>query len=209
MQLNIRSVSKSFGDRAILLNANASFRVFESVALVGPSGSGKTTILSLLAGVEVPDSGSLEFTENGIVVPRPSFSWLVQSSPLLTRRTVHENVLLGALSRGKTLQASVVASLLTKLGIESLSDTPVRKLSGGERQRVTIARALAAGDKLILADEPTASLDGPRRDAVTEILIAAANAGALVIIATHDHDVGSKCTRTVKIENGAFTDAKI
>jgi len=171
-------------------------------AIVGPSGSGKTSLLSVIAGSMTPDFGRVEISPATAASPR--IEWIVQSSPLLPKRTALENVMLGPLSTGQTDDRSVERSLraMKDLNLEPLVHQRVERLSGGERQRVAVARAIAAGSKILLADEPTASLDAISREAVCDALVAARDNGGVVVVATHDPYVAQRCDLAYSVESG-------
>lgn len=209
MQVTLANVSKKFGSRTVLSEMSAEFLGPGSYSLMGPSGSGKSTILSLIAGMDEPDLGAITFVTKGVLTVRPRIAWILQSSPLLTRRSIWDNVALGPLVRGAKIEEiqERISELLSRFGIASLAHTKVAQLSGGERQRVAVIRALASGDRIILADEPTASLDPQMRDIVCDALLSASEAGALVLIATHDQTVADRCTHTVKLHRESVHDA--
>lgn len=198
MFVRLSAVGKSFGDREILQSASHEFRGPGSTAIMGPSGAGKSTLLSLIAGLDVPDSGSIEHSTEDDV------AWIVQSSPLLTRRTVWENVALGAECRGVEVhrESSTVRDVLERLAIGPLADEPVGRLSGGERQRVAVARGIVSGAEILLADEPTASLDARSRSLVCDALQAVVDAGRLILVATHDEYVARRCDEILSVEGG-------
>ena len=203
MRIEIEKVSLSLGGRRIYDELSATLNSPGIVCLMGPSGSGKTTFLGLIAGYVSPDQGQV-LVDGNPPTSESDVDWIVQSSPLLTRRTALDNVRLGPLSRGVQRASATEASLLAMetLGIDHLGKSIVHQLSGGERQRVAVARSIATGPRLLLADEPTASLDQESRRAVCDSLEAAAAEGALVIVATHDPYVASRCERTFAVSNG-------
>lgn len=201
MQLILRDVVVSFGDRRVLDGVDLGLGPGELVALMGPSGSGKTTLLSVLAGLRIPDSGQR------IVDPalEPlSIGWVFQTSPVLMRRTAFDNVALGPRSAGEVERRCVerAAAALETVRIADLADRPLYTLSGGERQRVVIARALASQADLVIADEPTAALDGAAKAVVTAALADVARAGRAVVVATHDGAVADACQRTLHLVDG-------
>lgn len=206
MQLTVSSLSLRFGDRTVFDGASLQLSGPGLHAIIGPSGSGKSSLLAVVAGHVPADDGEAAFVVAGDAIRKPRVAWIVQSSPLLTRRTVLDNVALGPLSRGVDSIESMRRSLaaLTSLGMTGFAQTKVHRLSGGERQRVTVARCLSSEAELILADEPTASLDERARDAVFSSLLKAKEAGAFVLIATHDLVVARRCDSAHRIEDGKF-----
>lgn len=180
------NVSLAFGKRTVIDRLSFTVTKGTSHALIGPSGSGKTTILALIADHMRPASGRIlgEFRAH-------RFAWIVQSSPVLAHRTVLDNVALGALATGVTHDEALehTHDALALVDLAERTRDKAGTLSGGERQRVAVARGISAQAGLILADEPTASLDARSRDAVLSALSAAVEAGCTLIVATHDPHV--------------------
>jgi ABC-type lipoprotein export system ATPase subunit len=197
----------AFGARRVLDGLNAAFKGPGVAAVMGPSGSGKTTLLGVIAGAVRATSGGV-FVD-GSPGHAVGWEWIVQSAALLNRRTALDNVVLGPAARGlpQPVAAQGAEAALVTLGIDRLADQRVYKLSGGERQRVAVARALAAGTDLILADEPTASLDPESRELVCRGLVWAAAQGSLVVVATHDPYVAQAASVAYRLEGGQLSDA--
>lgn len=185
MSLSVDKISMAFGDNEVLQEVSFKISGPRLAAIRGPSGSGKTTLLSIIAGHLKPSSGSvtIEAPHNHV-----SVDWIVQSAPLLNHRSVLHNIMLGALVQGQSRSLSLAGSVrtATSVGIGDLLRKKSYVLSGGERQRVAIARSVVAGCYVILADEPTASLDATSRRRVCESLMRAARMGSIVLLATHD-----------------------
>ncbi|KQQ10449.1 hypothetical protein ASF46_05190 [Rathayibacter sp. Leaf296] len=205
MLVTLVDVGVVLGGRTILRDVSLAIDAGQTVALVGPSGAGKSTLLGVVAGDLRPSSGAVR------TVPRADSAWIVQSTPVLTRRTALDNVALGALSAGAPRRAAEADALgaMAALGVEALADQTVHRLSGGERQRVAVARAMAAGSTLILADEPTAALDAVSRSLVVVALSMAARSGAAVVVATHDLVVADSCDRVVRIDSGLLIESAV
>ncbi|MDR1188896.1 MAG: ATP-binding cassette domain-containing protein [Bifidobacteriaceae bacterium] len=205
MRVDVSHCSVAFGQRVVLSDLSGSFASPGMVAFMGPSGSGKTTLLGVVAGAVRAASGIVAVDGKPGAAGR--WEWIVQSSPLLNRRSAYDNVVLGPRARGESARAAAGAagSALEALGIGGLANQRVYKLSGGERQRVAVARALAAGSELILADEPTASLDPRSRELVCDGLERAAVQGALVLVATHDPYVAGRAGLVYGLEDGRLT----
>lgn len=200
LALDADRLSYRAGSRQILSNCSLRVRGPGLVIITGPSGAGKTSFLHILAGLVRPDTGHITIT--GTDGTRPA--WIVQNSPLLDRRSARENVALGLLGQGHDwVQAQNRAlHVMADVGIEHLADSAAFRLSGGERQRVSVARAMASEPPLLLADEPTASLDAGSRDLVIAALSVAADNGATVIITTHDPAVAAAGTVRYELAGG-------
>ncbi len=186
----------------------------EMVGIMGPSGSGKTTLLSMLGCILRPSEGTLvvqgepvlDFDERRLpAVRRRCIGFIFQSFNLFAALTAVENVevilnLKGVKGHAAWDQATL---LLDRVGLEDRADFLPRDLSGGEKQRVSIARALAGDPPLILADEPTANLDGRSGEQVIHLLRNAARAeGRSVVVVTHDHRVRPYMDRILQLEDG-------
>ncbi len=170
----------------------------EMVAVVGPSGSGKSTLLAAIADLLPVDSGVVHVRGD---VGKASIHWVFQTAALLGRRSVADNVAVVAELRGvpRPVALADARALLGDLGLGDRMSEPAYRLSGGEKQRVVIARALASRSEVVLADEPTAALDAEARRGVVSALRRAADAGAAVVVATHDAWVAQRCTRIVDL----------
>jgi ABC-type lipoprotein export system ATPase subunit len=188
-------------------DANCRVRRGDRIALTGPSGSGKSSLLHLLAGLETPTAGLVSWrTWQGPPVGRPSAIGLVfQGESLLPALDVQENVALplllaGVADTGAQLRA---AAALCTVGIGGLARMLPAELSGGQAQRVAVARVVAAGPSLILADEPTGQLDRAAADRVVSVLLETADEGdAALIVATHDKAVARRMDRRWRMVDG-------
>ena len=182
----------------------------DRIAITGPSGSGKSTLLFLLAGLERPTSGSVEWPMlGGTPLGRPRIAGMVyQGLSLIPALTVVENVgfpLVLAGTRDAEAHDIARASLRT-LGIEWLADKLPDGLSGGQSQRVAIARVLAAAPPLILADEPTGQLDQETGKHVVQALLDAADSvGAALVVSTHDPSVAQRLDTEWRLVDGSLT----
>jgi ABC-type polar amino acid transport system ATPase subunit len=180
--------------------ANLSFAAKEGtlVALMGPSGTGKTTILRAIAGLEPVSKGRIEV--------RGRVGMVLQFHHLFAHMPAHQNVWLApvhVLKESRTVAEQRARALLADLGVADRADAYPHELSGGEAQRVAIARALAMDPRLLLMDEPTASLDPARRGDLGRTLRALTANGRTVLMATHDVDFARACAdRVIQIESG-------
>jgi putative ABC transport system ATP-binding protein/lipoprotein-releasing system ATP-binding protein len=179
----------------------------EAVAIVGPSGSGKTTLLAVIGGLVPVQSGTVDLVDDHGRVHQPfdQAAWVLQTVNVLADRTVLDNVCVGAYAQGRNRRAAAAEAqrLLDVVGLGGRGGDPVRVLSGGEVQRVVIARALATGRPLLLADEPTGQLDAQTTESVLTALIDGSRGRTLVVV-THDTAVARRCDRVLTIQNGAL-----
>ena len=190
----------------------------ESVAIMGPSGCGKSTLLGLLAGLAIPTSGTV--TIGGAVISslpekarirfrRENVGMVYQADNLLPHLTVEENVglQLGIARRAAAADGGVDA-LLQRLGLAALGTRLPDQLSGGQRQRVAVARAVIHRPAVILADEPTGSLDRGNAELVMDTVFDSQRAiGATLVLVTHDPDVARRADRVIELEQAALTAA--
>ncbi|MFO0558210.1 MAG: ABC transporter ATP-binding protein [Polyangiales bacterium] len=226
LAIEARGIRKTYGDGTLAFTAlkGVDFVVErgEFVMLVGPSGSGKTTLLSIIGCVLEPSAGSLSLFGQDVTrtsrrkLPELRLSnigFIFQGHNLVAGLTALENVelLLELRGRAHTHAKREALELLDAVGLADRAHRKPSELSGGQRQRVAIARALAASPPLILADEPTASLDAQSGLSVTELLRRlATERGHTVVVVTHDNRIYHLADRIVRIEDGlirAATDA--
>jgi putative ABC transport system ATP-binding protein len=176
------------------------------LAVTGPSGSGKSTLLSVLAGLIEPDAGEIEPADRarhaGVVF---------QGYCLLPALTAAENVELPLQLQGiepDEIDART-ADALARAGLAEIPDRLAEELSGGQRQRVAVARALGVRPGLLVADEPTAELDAATAATVFAALRAEADAGAAVVLATHDLDLAALCDTVVHLVDGRVSQDRV
>ncbi len=214
--IELDNICKSFktGNKETIVHKDLSLKIEkgELVAIMGKSGCGKTTLLNILAGVDYPDSGKYLFngeetkirnTGDGIDFRRNRVGMILQHFALINDYTVFENVELGLWEtkiphperRSKTL------SMLDRLGIRNLADSYPDKLSGGEKQRVAIGRAIISGPMLVLADEPTGSLDSETEKEIIDLICELnSTLGMTFVIVTHDEEVAACCNRVITLQ---------
>ena len=216
--ISARNICFSFGSgdlaKQILFDVELDIMPGEVVLLTGPSGSGKTTLLTLIASLRSVQRGTLLVLGRKLHEPRPqdvvdvrrSIGFIFQQHNLLGFLTARANVELmfqlhPEVSRNEAQQRS--ADILAQVGLGDRLDYFPANLSGGQKQRVAIARALACGPRLILADEPTAALDGKSgREVVNLLLALAREKGCPVLMVTHDTRVLDIADRTIHLEDG-------
>ena len=176
------------------------------VAITGPSGCGKTTLLRLIAGLERPDAGQIllggrPLDDDTATAWRQRIGWMPQA-PHFLNRSLRHNIGFGDPVRPEVLRAAHLEALLAGLpkGDLTLLGERGAGLSGGEARRVTLARAMQGAPQMILADEPTADLDGRTAAAITEGLMAYAEAGGTLVVATHDRDLAARMDRVIELD---------
>jgi predicted ABC-type transport system involved in lysophospholipase L1 biosynthesis ATPase subunit len=182
----------------------------ERVAVTGPSGAGKTTLLAVLSGLERPDAGTVlvaghDPTSADPVALRRSVGLVLQGYGLVPLLTAEENVELVLRDAGTPGDDATerTAAALEQVGLAARAEHLVEELSGGEQQRVAVARALAARPAVLFADEPTAALDAATRSQVLDLVLAVAEHGVAVVLATHDPAVAARCDRELHVHAGA------
>lgn len=171
-------------------------------AIVGPNGAGKTTLLRVLAFLQVPAAGNVEFNGDRVTYRERALHRLRQSvtlvgqAPLLFRRSVRANVAYGLRRRGLAAEGRIERALST-VGLEGFAERPAWKLSGGESQRVAIARALAIDPAVYLFDEPTANIDRRRVTVIENLIDQIGASGKTVVLTTHNHEQANRLGDTI------------
>lgn len=207
-----KQVSDSTGTLTILHDIHFSLSVKESVAIVGASGSGKSTLLSIIAGLDVPSQGTVRLAgkdlfkldeDDRAAVRAKRLGFVFQSFQLLTNLNAVENVMLPLELLGKRDARAQAQDMLGRVGLsERLTHYP-KVLSGGEQQRVALARAFVVKPAVLLADEPTGSLDFATGERVMELMFEMnREAGTTLVLVTHDRAIAAKCQRQIRIEAG-------
>lgn len=195
-----------FGDATVLRALPIELSADDHCALVGPSGAGKSTFLNVLAGILKPSVGTVRLDGEDLYPPqRRDDRWrgrrigmVPQKLHLLAGLTAFENVALACYFAGTSPDS--VAPLLAELGLAQRSSARPAELSVGEQQRAAIARAIVNRPRLLLADEPTSSLDDDNAQRALDLLFAAAKrAGALLIVATHDARIRGRFGREIEL----------
>lgn len=219
--IEVIELSKSYSDSSgttvpVLAELSLSIEAGASAAIMGPSGSGKTTLLNILGTLDTPTSGSVKIGEQALEgmspVERASFrnrslGFIFQQHFLLPQCTVLENVLMprlaGAWDEPAETTEARAASLLEELGLSARSHHLPSQLSGGERLRAAIARALINEPLLVLADEPTGSLDQASADSVAKLLGGlVASRGVTLLVVTHNADLAAQMNQTYHLNAG-------
>ena len=207
-----KQVSDSTGVLTILHDMHFSLRERESVAIVGVSGSGKSTLLSIMAGLDVPTTGTVRLAGIDIfkldedaraAVRAERLGFVFQSFQLLGNLNALENVMLPLELQGRYEARAMARDMLGRVGLgERLSHYP-KVLSGGEQQRVALARAFVVRPSVLLADEPTGSLDFATGEKVMALIFELnREAGTTLVLVTHDAGLAARCERQIRIEAG-------
>lgn len=212
--LHAQDVCKSYDQGAIpvLRGVSLSVHAAESVALCGPSGCGKSTLLHLFGGLDTCDQGSvwidgMQLTSRTNMVPllRHRIGFVFQLHNLIPDLTLRENCMIPALAAGvsRSNAEQRLRQLATATGIDHRLNQRIQKLSGGERQRTAICRALMNRPGILLADEPTGSLDEKNaKDVFDLLLMLSASEGVTLLIATHDQALARRCNRVLNLRDG-------
>jgi ABC-type lipoprotein export system ATPase subunit len=216
--LRLTDISKSFPQRGMVLDClKLDVKEGESIAITGPSGSGKTTLLNIIGSLDRPDSGDVVFQGKSLLTLNPDESafyrnknigFVFQDHLLLPYLTVRENIMLPLFASEISEteyeeKEEYVVILMEKTGIASLADKYPFHISGGEAQRATLVRALVNRPSILLADEPTGSLDTRNADLLGDLLVELnKDFGITLIAATHSDMLASKMKSHLRLENG-------
>lgn len=227
MQIHVTDIHKSYCnalgtvERTVLNALNLDVEKGQKIALMGPSGSGKTTLLNLIGTLDSPDSGTIALNgkslqslrEDALLeLRRKSLGFVFQFHNLLPQCTLMENILLPTLA-SKEKNPGVVAwaeELLAYMGLTEQRDQKPDELSGGECQRAAVARALINRPEILLADEPTGSLDAKNADLLLDLLLDInAKYGVTLILATHSERIAERMDRVYRMESGVLIEQAI
>ena len=211
-----KQVADSTGTLTILHDIDFTLRPRESVAIVGASGSGKSTLLSIIAGLDVPSTGSVKLCGTELfsldedaraAVRSRSVGFVFQSFQLLANLDALENVMLPLELMGHADARALALDMLRRVGLgERLHHYP-KVLSGGEQQRVALARAFVVQPAVLLADEPTGSLDFATGETVMQLMFDMnREAGTTLVLVTHDRAIATRCDRQLRLEGGRLVD---
>ena len=214
-RLRARSLERSFriggSQIPVLRGIDLDIVAGESVFLCGASGAGKTTRLYTLAGLETPESGTVEFEGQSLYslsgnalarLRNQHMGFVFQSYFLLPELTALENALVPAMIRGTSAQARAM-ELLERVGLRDRMHHLPAELSGGEQQRVAIARSLINDPSILFADEPTGNLDSKNGEVIMALLLdLARDGGRTLVVVTHDEHLAQRGDRTVRIVDG-------
>ena len=215
--IKLSNINKSFIAQKkvnVLKKINYKFKKGKIYSLMGPSGSGKSTLLNILSLIDRPTSGSISIEDNVInytnsnkndLLRAKKIGIIYQQDNLLPDFTALENIYLASLADGKDRETSIFKSkvLLKKVGLINRLNHYPSQLSGGEKQRIAIARALINDPQIILADEPTGSLDIETAKGIFDLLKKQINTNRLIIFATHNRFFANKADCLLEMINGS------
>ena len=215
----LKGIDRTFylGDSQVyaLRNVNLDINPGEYIAVMGPSGSGKSTLLNLLGLLDRPDAGTYQLEGRDVTTLAPDeqakvrserIGFIFQSFHLVPRLTAAANIELPLLLAGMPAaeRTKRVAQALKEYGLVDRAQHRPNELSGGQRQRVAIARATVQRPAVLLADEPTGNLDRVTGEEVVRLLEALNAQGMTLIVVTHDHALGARARRQIKMEDGVI-----
>lgn len=208
--IEIKNVTKRFGDKILFENVNLTISDGEFVIISGDSGCGKTTLLNMIGGIESVDAGEILIDgidvrnkKNLLNLYRYKFGFLFQNFALIDNKTVEENL---QIFKKDCLNGVSPKQALEYVGLADKYKEKIYQLSGGEQQRVALARLLIKKCDVLLADEPTGSLDRKNTERVLEIIGKLHDAGKTVVLVTHDDSIKRYCQRVIYLggRNGIY-----
>lgn len=216
--IQVRDISKSYGNLQVLSDINLDIMKSEIVSIVGPSGAGKTTLLQIIGTLERPDSGRVLYNDEDVMSLKDArlakfrnrnIGFVFQFHQLLPEFTVVENVAMPALIGGSSRADafSKAKELIEYLGLTARAYHKPAQLSGGERQRAAVARALVNSPRVVLADEPSGSLDSHNRRELHKLFFdLRRDMGHTFVIVTHDESLAADTDRIIHMRDGHITE---
>ena len=220
--LVVSNVAKSYPTRdeplVVLRDISVELSIGENVAILGPSGSGKSTLLHIIGTLDTPTSGEVTLRDQDpFQLNEPQLAkfrnenigFIFQDHHLLPQLSVLENVLIPTIASGASSDATARAKdLIDRVGLSPRMDHRPAELSGGERQRVAVARALVQNPLVLLADEPTGSLDRTNANAIARLLLdLQQQEKTLLIVVTHNIDLANLMSRRLELDDGRLSEA--
>jgi putative ABC transport system ATP-binding protein len=207
-----KSVTDSTGTLEILRGIDFALNARETAAIVGASGSGKSTLLSIIAGLDTPTAGTVRLAgvdlfamdeDERAALRASKVGFVFQSFQLLGNLTALENVMLPLELGGRNDARKAATEMLTRVGLSKRLSAYPKVLSGGEQQRVALARAFVVHPAVLLADEPTGSLDFATGETIMELMFDLnREQGTTLVLVTHDRAIAQRCDRRITIEAG-------
>lgn len=215
--IQIRNIQKSYDKLKVLSDINLDVNEGEIASIVGPSGAGKTTLLQIIGTLDLPDSGTIKYNGENVFSLKESrlakfrnsnIGFIFQFHQLLPEFSLIENVALPALIKGDSREIAFkrAAELIGYLHLGDRIDHRPSQLSGGEKQRAAVARALINSPKVILADEPSGSLDSHNRKELHDLFFdLRRDMGQTFVIVTHDESLAADSDRIIHMRDGRIT----
>ena len=212
-----KAVTDSTGTLEILHNIDFALKQRETVAIVGASGSGKSTLLSIIAGLDTPTAGSVRLAgvdlfglseDERAALRAQKLGFVFQSFQLLANLTALENVMLPLELDGRKDARKLAAEMLGRVSLSQRMNAYPKVLSGGEQQRVALARAFVVKPAVLLADEPTGSLDFATGETIMALMFELnRELGTTLVLVTHDPAIAARCDRRITLEAGRIVSA--
>ena len=213
-----KAVTDSTGTLEILRDIDFALNARETAAIVGASGSGKSTLLSIIAGLDTPTSGTVRLAGNDLfaidedaraALRARKVGFVFQSFQLLGNLTALENVMLPLELDGRKDARRAATEMLERVGLSQRLNAYPKVLSGGEQQRVALARAFVVHPAVLLADEPTGSLDFATGEKIMELMFDLnREQGTTLVLVTHDRSIAARCDRCITIEAGRLVEPR-
>lgn len=208
--ISLKNISKKFGRKSIFKDFNLDIEKGDFVSIMGPSGSGKSTLLNMIGLLESPDHGDIKIMEHlnpkfsskqGILLLRNEISYLFQNYGLVSHETVAYNLKMATkfLNLSENKENDKIRDALLKVGLGDIQKEKVYCLSGGEQQRVALAKIMLKPSNIVLADEPTGSLDSNNRTVVLDIMKRFNEEGKTIIVVTHDPVVEECASKKIRL----------
>lgn len=217
--IHLEGITKSFGNLEVLRDISLDITQGEVVSIVGPSGAGKTTLLQIMGTLDAPDKGEVLIHGKNVLRMKEKelssfrnlhIGFVFQFHQLLPEFTAIENVMIPAFIAGKGMQEAKkeAMDLLSFMGLQDRADHKPNELSGGEKQRVAVARALVNHPDVVLADEPSGSLDSQNKMELHQLFFDLRNRlGQTFVIVTHDEGLAQMTDRTIHLKDGRIVQA--
>ena len=209
MIIELKNINKSYSNKYLFKNLDFSIKKGEMVAITGPSGIGKSTLLNIIGLIDKPDSGEVVICSNKnpfdkekvkLKLFRDNIGYLFQNYALVDNYTVSKNLDIALEYVKNKNKKRLKEEALEKVGLLDKLNNKIFELSGGEQQRVALARLMLKEKDIILADEPTGSLDEDNRDIILKLLKQLNDEGKTIVLVTHDKTVANMCNREINIK---------
>lgn len=206
--ITIKNIYKAFGEKVVFENFSMHVAEGEMLVITGKSGAGKSTLLNMIGLLDKQDKGEIQYFDKGVVRPftrqaenllKYDIGYLFQNFALLEDQTVLYNMKLALEHHKIERKEEKIREALAEVGLQGYEDKKVYMCSGGEQQRISIARLLVKPCRLVLADEPTGSLDKENKEIIFRLLKQLQQAGKTLVIVTHDEELVQIADRVIKI----------